>query len=113
MDMISRKPIKNKSAFEEYVVPKTGGLLTAQPKWSVPKEKNKNFLDMARKAVQANPAPGAYHKPENWKTPSGAMSKGKKKSVWDTFSNITKGVPGPGAYKPEVKPHILYGRSSY
>jgi hypothetical protein len=113
MDIIARKPLKNKSGFEEYIVPRTGGLLPTEPKWSVPKEKNKNFLDMARKACQNNPAPGMYHKPVNWKTPNGAFVKGKKKSVWEVLANVTKGVPGPGTYKSEKKEHVLYGKSSY
>ena len=110
--MIGRIPLKNKSGFDEYIVPRTGGLLPTEPKWTVPKEKNKNYIDMARKFTQNNPAPGLYHKPPNWKTPNGSFVKGPKKSVWDVLSSVTKGVPGPGSYKLENKEHILYGKTS-
>jgi len=84
-----------------YSVPKAG-LMHEHPKYSYPKEKNKNFLDQVKKRSQQVPAPNSYHKAMSWNNPRGKFLLGKKKTTIDANAQLLKYVPGPGAYKPKA-----------
>ena len=60
--------VLNPFGIEGYRCPRSTTVLPSVPRWTVPKEKNKRYIDMVMKRSKGLPCPTKFHKTRVWKT---------------------------------------------
>jgi len=111
-DVVRANQRTNAWGIKGYEVPKNGGLLPSAPKYSVPKEKNKSFLQKVVKLSPQIPGSWTYYKEPSWKLPNGSMKGSNRKTFTDVIADTEGKKPGPGQYTDASKRKIPGGLTS-
>ncbi len=93
-----------------YHVPCSLSSLPSCPKWSIPKGKIPDYIDLARRLARQIPGPGQHYVAEKWRCARGTISKAHLRSFIDLERQRTRNMPGPTTYSPVLKVAVKYSK---
>ena len=92
-----------------YQVPKVGPAYR-HPQYSIPKEKQKDFLSEEQRRAKKIPGPHEHVKFLSWKNNMWSLKGSSRNTIIDKIFKEKKLLPAPNSYRPSTRDHVPLGK---